>query len=361
MNNTLNINRLPVPTWNRLKVNSAAVSCPLELHQENSGLKVSGADAPGMKFIKNASPSESLMTSALGEEADGYVEKHASERLSLTITGKHPDESPVVLSYTLKNSDLAAVLDIYAEEGSQAAIVLCCRSEGEAGGFQGNLVRLHAGDNSSIRLIQIQMLGNEWTSLDNVAVLCGEQAEVMVTQIELGSAAAFSGCYAALNGYESKADIRCYYMGNRSQTLDFNYVVRHQAKKSRSTINAHGILMDQSRKILRGTIDFPTGCAQSVGSEMETVLLLSPGVKNLTVPLILCTEEDVEGSHGATIGNLSEDQMFYLKCRGFTEGDIRVLLAKSLTEIVCKEALLADLGEEVRQFTADYLKEGGDE
>jgi hypothetical protein len=55
------------------------------------------------------------------------------------------------------------------------------------------------------------------------------------------------------------------------------------------------------------------------GAETEDVLLLGETVVNKTVPLILCAEEDVKGSHGATIGQLDEEMLFYLGSRGISE------------------------------------------
>ena len=85
-------------------------------------------------------------------------------------------------------------------------------------------------------------------------------------------------------------------------------------------MTVNGVLRDSSQKTFRGTIDFKTGSSGAVGAETEDVLLLGETVVNKTVPLILCAEEDVKGSHGATIGQLDEEMLFYLGSRGISEG-----------------------------------------
>ena len=75
-------------------------------------------------------------------------------------------------------------------------------------------------------------------------------------------------------------------------------------------------MKDSAQKTFRGTIDFKRGCKGSVGAEQENVLLLGEEIVNKTIPLILCAEEDVQGDHGATIGELDEETLFYFAARG---------------------------------------------
>ena len=63
----------------------------------------------------------------------------------------------------------------------------------------------------------------------------------------------------------------------------------------------------QAHKVFRGSIDFKRGASGAKGTESEQVLLLGDDVINQTIPLILCAEEDVEGNHGAAIGELDEE------------------------------------------------------
>ena len=78
--------------------------------------------------------------------------------------------------------------------------------------------------------------------------------------------------------------------------------------------------------IRQATIDFQQGCADSTGDEKETVLMLGDDAVNKTVPLILCAEENVVGNHGATIGQLDADTLFYFESRGIAREHCPVYL-----------------------------------
>ncbi|MCD7760294.1 MAG: SufD family Fe-S cluster assembly protein, partial [Clostridiales bacterium] len=72
-----------------------------------------------------------------------------------------------------------------------------------------------------------------------------------------------------------------------------------------------------------------------------------------TVPLILCAEEDVEGNHGATIGQLDEDLLFYLMSRGMSAGAVEDMVARARIEAVCQQ-----IGDEAAEGRLhDYLEE----
>lgn len=67
------------------------------------------------------------------------------------------------------------------------------------------------------------------------------------------------------------------------------------------------------------------------------MLLLGDDVVNKTIPLILCTEEDVKGSHGASIGELEQGMLFYFEARGISKSEAEKIVAKARLEKLCQE------------------------
>ena len=116
-----------------------------------------------------------------------------------------------------------------------------------------------------------------------------------------------------------------------------NYVAEHIGKKTVSSMNAGGVLRDKAHKLFRGTIDFPLGSSGAKGDENEDVLILGEDVINQTVPLILCAEENVEGTHGASIGRPSDDVLFYLASRGLDEEEACNLMARAKLDALCSK------------------------
>ena len=191
------------------------------------------------------------------------------------------------------------------------------------------------------------------TLLNDIGAQCEDGAQFEVLQLFLGSSKTYSGCQADLLGKEShfKADIG--YQGKGSQRYDMNYVAVHKGKKTVSEMNADGILDDQAFKLFRGTIDFKNGSSGSKGDEKEDVLLMGDNVVNQTIPLILCAEEDVEGNHGASIGQLDEEMLFYLSSRGMSAESASKMIARARMDAVCQK--IGD--EQLEKLVQDYLEE----
>ena len=299
MSETILVNQLPARTWNRLGVNETA-------------LVWDRADDLGAEQITAAGQTVRLDIAGRGEYSEKTVEIHAPEGQTVTVL-----------------------------ETLRAADRLLVRT------------RLHVERDAKVRLIQIQSTARDSLLRLETNGECAENAQVELTQILLGRGDVYSDGRFELNGggADLRADVG--YLGQKKQTVDLNLVVNHWGERTTSEINAAGALKDDAQKVFRGTIDFKRGSAGSVGSEQETVLMLGDGVVNKTVPLILCAEENVEGNHGATIGELDEDTLFYFESRGIPAAEAENLMARAAIERLARtvgdeaarEAVLAELEE----------------
>ena len=86
------------------------------------------------------------------------------------------------------------------------------------------------------------------------------------------------------------------------------------------------------------------------------MLILDDGVVNKSIPIILCGEEDVEGAHGATIGRLDEELIFYMQSRGISEKECYELMAKARIHEVC-----GIIGDEATTRAVECFIGGGEE
>ena len=350
------VNSLPARTWNRLGINET------QLEETVAWLAPYGREviASDLPAGVTASPQPLLLPkieTGMGAETADFVASQRTSGVALRSAAGTRTAQPVFLSWRLDAAENPAVVDenaVVAEEGSEITVVMSYRSEGALpGGFHGGLTRLYAAKGATIHLMQVQMLGDGCVGFDDVGAYAEEGAKIDVVQAELGGGKAFSGCKTRLNGPRSRLDLNAIYFGNRDRSVDINYVAEHVGRKTRSEIHVSGALLDRSGKNFRGTIDFRRGAKQAVGHESEFNLLFSPKVRSRTAPLILCTEEDVEGQHAASTGKIDENRMFYLMSRGLSELDAKKLLIEAqfrpVTERIPDEKLRAEV--------SDYVKE----
>ena len=129
-----------------------------------------------------------------------------------------------------------------------------------------------------------------------------------------------------------------------------NYVAVHEGKNTDATMEVNGTLEEGARKIFRGTIDFRQGCAGAKAAENENVMLMGDEMVNQTIPVILCKEEDVEGSHGASIGQLDDKVLFYLGSRGISKEAAQAMIAQARIDAICEKIPVESVRSQIREF-----------
>ena len=186
--------------------------------------------------------------------------------------------------------------------------------------------QIHAGYGEQIRLIQIYKNG---TNISKLTADSDDTANMELIQLYLNPNDTVSEIYVNLNGRKSVFTSNIGYLLDGDNTLDINLNVVQNGKKTESNTDVKGVLRGHAKKTFRGTIDFRNGAAGSVGAEREEVLLMDETVQNKTVPVILCAEEDVAGTHGASIGQIDAKHIFYMQSRGIPEDKIYEMIALS--------------------------------
>ena len=269
----------------------------------------------------------------LGPDADEWTVSAARIAEARTvITCPAGQEATARVVFSALEGVAAADVDVVVGPGG--ALRLAIEYDSPAGGLGAVALRLRAfvGANARLDVETIQTLDEGWTALEGSGLVLDDGARATVLHRVLGAKASYTGLAADLRGDGASIDIDTRYVGHASNVVDFNYIVRHRGKKTVCNLDANGVLMGESRKTLRGTIDLVHGCKGSEGSERDTVLIADARATNKTVPVILCDEDDVAGNHGATIGHVRREQMNYLQSRGLSPEAAEGLFATATLE-----------------------------
>ena len=354
--NDLNMNRLPVPTWNQCGVNSAPKAAALPELSGNFWGEVDLAYTLPAGVGETENGFEDFTESGMGPAADAYIAENAVVRHALTVAEGVAVADPVLFEVTLDAAHPTALtsLSVDAAAGSSLTIVQVLRGDAE-NGAAASLIRIRAGENAHVTLVQVQLLGSRARHWNAVAVEEGKNAKVEQVRIELGGSLSACGTRALLSANKGEYDLDAVYFGSGDAVLDYNDVSVHTAKDTLCEMHTAGVLTDHADKILRGTIDFKRGAKRGVGHESEDVLLFSPEARNRTAPLILCGEEEVEGQHAASIGRLDEEKLYYLRSRGLSEAQARRLMVDARFAPAIEKIPLEALREEVRADAARRL------
>lgn len=379
-----NANAMPAPTWHRMKASSTTIQIPDGLEEAQSvsvqatdgafgeadafdaaiasaqqaweaqatpylttakvDASKSDADADALyggtalsryqaksDAIGEAQSLAAAFETGIGREVFAFMREAADEPIVIAA----PAGKTVSATLDVAGVDGAmnfAAVDLVAGAGADLTLIVNVDSPDEGAGFVGTSVRAFADDDASIHIVRTQTLDDGWTDLDDMGLFTGADASIDVRQTILGASETYTGIAGDIRGARSRMDITARYLGHGQQKHDISYTLRHHGVKTRCSINANGVLAGESQKSLRGTIDLVRGCKGAEGQENETVLLVDDAVQNKTVPVILCNEDDVAGNHGATIGHVRPEQMFYLASRGLSQEAAEQMFVRAMLE-----------------------------
>lgn len=283
----LTINELPVKTWNWLNVNEKKVNlCDAYDELEPLFIRVNESESRTFKA-----------TVDFGNEVSS--ECGIRKKINLEVDNK----ATLMVIFDYKGSKFNAFEDLKfnVSDGAKLTVVQLFDFDDKGEGVCVSKVEGDVSKNGSFNLLQICKGGKDVSLGVNVNLL----------------------------GDDSSASIDTGYLVSGANALDINYVIKHMGQRSDSKINVSGVLRDKAKKTFRGTIDFVRGSKNATGDEREDVLLMDEGVLNNTTPLILCGEENVEGAHGASIGKISDEAMYYFNTRGIKKDEVNEIMAKS--------------------------------
>lgn len=328
------LNPIPMRTWRWLGVNEARLTEAIPAKEIGiyDKLPLAG-ELPGVWPI-GALPAEleayaaKIDAGASEESRQAAIEK-ANSGYYIEIAAGEKRAEPIELCYELDaaNSSLADHHFIVARKNSEATILVIYTGVGES--FHNGLTKVYAEAGAVVHLIKLQLLPDTAVHIDAIGTYAETGAKVEITTVELGAAQTITSLKANLAGDDSQADIQAIYFGDGRRKIDMNYVLRHEGKRTDGSMQVHGALLDQSEKIFRGTLDFIKGAKGSVGREAEEIVLLSPAVRNRSVPLMLAGEDDVDGHHAVSVGKMNEDKLFYLMSRGLSLRDAEKLVIEA--------------------------------
>ncbi|MBR1811049.1 MAG: SufD family Fe-S cluster assembly protein [Clostridia bacterium] len=346
----MNINKIPAKTFYWLHMNDAQID-PAAAAAEG----VFTAENPNCLTGRTEAASVLDIQTGMGDETARLFDGAAIPVHYFTCAPGTKTADALRFDFMYRDGD--SVLNRFEFEipdNCDITVAMRFSAEKETAATAGIQVKFKIGKASVVRLQQVQTLGGDVEFYNDTGVSCDDGARFELTQVVLDGKHTYIGARTSLEGTASALVSDVGYLVGRDARLDMNYVAYHTGKKTTCDINASGVLSGNAYKLFRGTIDFRNGCAGAVGNEKEDIILMDEDIVNKTIPIILCEEEDVEGNHGATIGRIDEELMFYLESRGIPADAVYDIMAKArinavaarITDEKTRNAVTAYLGEE---------------
>ena len=198
---------------------------------------------------------------------------------------------------------------------------------------------------------------NNTTNVNMLNILCSlkENSVCNITIINIGGGENIYHFDGKLKNKGGNLTLKTLYLGEKDGKNDFNYNIASFGAQSECYMEVIGALNRNSSKSFKGVIDFKKGSVKSKGAERELCLLLSNKAKSKALPVLLCEEKDVEGTHSSSTGKIDDKTLFYLMSRGLTRTEALKVYVKAVFSSVLND-LYEELKQEIEQIVDRKVK-----
>jgi len=343
----IELNETPVRTARNFNINNIKlenISIPENIEQFKSANLTMASSKDKASFNEN---DNLKITYGLGDFFYKQNIEHSNYRLKIDINSKMKNEVKLEFNFNKENLNLIENIFINAKKDTKSDVIIKYKSDDDFEYYHNGIIKVRAEENSEINMIFVNLLNtnsNNFITIENEIL---ENAKVNSTIIDLGGKNSISNYYSNLVGKNADNKLNTIYLGKENQLFDLNYIGELRGEKSNINFEVQGALKDSSKKHFKGTIDFKKGSKKAKGNENESCMLLSDKARSLALPMLLCSEEDVEGNHSTSSGKIGDKELFYIMSRGFDEKSAMKLMVKAKFNKILETIKLQELKNEI--------------
>ena len=198
-------------------------------------------------------------------------------------------------------------------------------------------VELYVGDNSYLRYSTIENWSKNMLNLNTKKALVGKNSQMDWVSGSFGSKISMLYPMSILNGEGAKTEFTGISFAGKGQNLDNGFKVVHNAPNTSSVVNAKSISKDGGKCTYRSLVRINENANGSKSSVSCESLMLDDTSISDTIPVNDIQTDDVEFSHEAKIGKISDKTIFYLMSRGLSEDDAKAMIVRGFAYPISKE------------------------
>ncbi len=261
---------------------------------------------------------------------------------------------PIELDFTLdEGTAIFPHVLVIAEAGSKATIVETYASKGRS--FTNSGVQIIVEDNANLTHYRVQKESPDAFHYGATEVTLGRGSRYDSTNINLGGAISRHDIEVKFTAEGGEASVDGLYMLSGVQHHDTHSVIDHTVPNCTSHQSYKGVLNDSSRGVFNGKVFVRENAHGTDAQQSNKNLLLSNNARVDTKPQLEIFNDDVKCSHGATVGQLEEEELFYLLARGLSEPLARNLLTYGFAEEIINKIGIGSIKSELDAMVLNRL------
>ncbi len=241
---------------------------------------------------------------------------------------------------------------VVVEEKAEAFFVDAFQSDtADDASFTSEVVELFLKDDAKLRYVQVQDWGRHvWNFMTQRAIL-GKDAELKSLEVTLGSRFSKNSIGSHLRGENALAEMLGIFFGDQKQFFDHHTWQLHESPYATSDLEFKGALKEGARSVYSGLIKVEEGAQKTDAFQQNRNLVLDRTSRADSIPNLEIAANDVRCTHGATVSQVEEENIFYLQARGIPRTEAQKLVVEGFFRPVIDRIPV----EEIQDFLQEAI------
>lgn len=280
--------------------------------------------------------------------------------LFIEIKAKAQLDKPIHIIHLYHNTN-SLLLNLrhlwVAQEGAEGQIVESATGIGlNAAAVVNSVVEAVTAERSQLSHYQLQTAGSQLRFINQTLVQQhGKSLYNNYTFTLSESELVRNNLNISLDDERTETHLYGFYIATGNQLVDNHTSVDHRMPNCESNELYRGVMMDKATGVFNGKIFVHEDAQKTNAFQQNNNLVISPEANIYTKPQLEIFADDVKCSHGTTIGQVSEDALFYLKARGIGDAQARSMLVKAFAFDITAQVKIPAVRKQVEQIATRYL------
>ncbi|MBB6645825.1 Fe-S cluster assembly protein SufD [Halobellus ruber] len=335
------------------------------LNQADETERTSDEGVEVLTFAEAIEAHPDLVESSFGSTIDPTENYLTALSAALFTTGtvvyvpEGVDAEDVTVRAEMNSRSLFSHTLVIAEKSSSVTILESIESGGSTDAesrYFSNLVEIDAGENAYVQYGSLQNLAEDTYHYALKRADVGTYGTVNWIEGNLGSRLTRSDVESELEGDSAETKIVGAFFGHADQHFDVNARVWHHGENTTADLVTRGVLDDEARSVYEGVQDVGRDAWNTSSYQRENTLMLSDESEADASPKLIIHNHDTEASHSATVGQVDQEDLFYMISRSIGRTQARNMLVEGFFVPVLDEIAVDEFREDLRELIAARLR-----
>ena len=241
-------------------------------------------------------------------------------------------------------------------KNSKLSLIHCHDSVNQKNSFTNGVSEIFLDENSSIDYYKLQNLNNESTLLNHTNFYQKSNSNVSTNSISLNGGLIRNETFVEIDGEGCASNVYGLFLMDEKQHIDNQVFIDHKKPNCSSSELFKGILDDNASGVFNGHVLVRKDSQKTQAFQSNKNILLMDTAKINTKPFLEIYADDVKCSHGATVGQLDNEALFYLRSRGISENNARMLLLYAFAAEVINKISIEPLKNRIDDMVKKRLR-----